>query len=436
MQLDNGAFIYFGSPRHFISSDVDFVVDLRKKVLGDNIKTNNVVRYPCYDKIEPYDIYKFRKFMDSLQDKVKDGKNLFFIDNYGMANGAMAAWVILCKNIARPRDEIYAEMKVKMVNSDTYTREELRFAPIRFDRIKSYGKLLISELLVKSFSNLFLTRAYKSNNICRIKTQKGDLRVGWQAHDLSIEANKWAHKIEKYYNARIFNSKTSNNFNDLHTESVGPYHVTYVDQYNKYVDIEIKSLNNLILSCAVYPSHLDEKNRLNKQFFIDRIRIAQTSTPVTLHPASKFIFPIDENLNPNIQSERPLFYHWEGRNFTNVEFRYVWSTLYEALAVDHPAYKTLKSSISNGGSVCISDYFGYDFIEDNNNLETSIQNPDRHWSVSHVLYGMLARDRPWADPVTIKNFLFYRDENVNLDNIETMKHLIPTNEETIFENFG
>jgi len=393
----NGIPLYFGTVDK-IPAEAEIVVDFRPTAETEAQLREEHIRHPCFDSYETSLRETFADLLKDCAEKIKNKKSIYLLDNSGAGNSAMTAWILTVRvlNIGR-------ESGLNMVRT-AYLQQPLEpkwreLSVPRFSRMYYFGEWVLMNYARQHYLQVFRKRQDYFIKMDSKDGTRGKVLTSQLSHQMG-DGPQNDPILDRYKTINITTNKKCQ-WKTLHPDIIGPYNFPIITLENK--SVYAVNLKNLIHAVSMYPASVDADDSLKANFTEDCVEIAKTwpnkekrRTIKIKHPKSKEVvlkksYPTYPKGNP------PLCYFWSDKFMLEVEFRAYWSEIYEHLAVKTEAYKQLKDLVEDGTSLLISDYDGFNFIEEGMTLKELFEDAEKPWSFTHVLYGMLTGQRIWFD---------------------------------------
>lgn len=411
-----GTPLYFGTVDK-IPEDVKIVVDFRLTAEKEPQLREEHIRHACFDAYETHRPETFKDLINDLMAKLAEGKSLYLLDNCGAGNSAMVTWILTVKvlNIGR-------ETGLNMMRSAYLSQKDLEpkwkeLGAPRYSRMYYFAEMFMIDYSLRNYLLVFRKRQTKLIKSNRQKKNTGNIRTTCLPHQMTNGPTN-APILDGYTQIRITTCPKCE-WKTLHPDIIGPYNFPIITV--KDTQIYAANLTNLIHSVSVYESVIDDNDNLKVSFSEDCIEIAKKWPNKEMrkvikikHPRSREVFL--QKTYPTYPKEKsPLCYFWIDKLLLEVEFRKHWSKIYVELAEKTQAYKHLIQMKNEGVSLLLTDYDGYNFIEEGLTLQELFDNPELPWSFTHVLYGMLTDQRVWekSNPISSDSDVESGDSDVS-----------------------
>lgn len=393
-----GTPLYFGTVDK-IPEDVKIVVDFRLTAEKEPQLREEHIRHACFDAYETHRPETFKDLINDLMAKLAEGKSLYLLDNCGAGNSAMVAWILTVKVLYIGRETGLDMVKSAYLSQNDLELKWKELGVPRYYRLWYYGELFLRGCKRKDFTCRFV----------KPKPQKSCVKGRIITENLPHHESNGpiTEPIIKDFLSIQITNKNNCEWKGLHPDIIGPYNfpITTV----KKETICAANLTNLIYAVSVYQSVIDEDDNLRTLFYEDCEGISKKlpnnekrrRAIKIKHPRAKEV-TLEKHYPTYPKGEPPVCYLWLNKFLLEIEFRQIWSRIYVELLTKNQFYKNLQQLQKNGISLLLMDYDGYNFIEQGLTLQELFEDPERPWSFTHVLYGMLTDQRVWekSNPIS------------------------------------
>lgn len=389
----NGITLYFGTADK-IPSEAEIVVDFRPTAETEAQLREEHIRHPCFDSYETSLPEKYKNLIESCLTNLQSKKIIYLLDNSGAGNSAMTAWILLTQFLHVGRETGLGEICKAYSSQQDIDQKWKNLGVPRYSRMKCFGEIFLRGCSRRNFLTRFFSR-----NRRKYGSETGAVLTSCLPHHLS-NGPQSAPLLDGFENIEIINNVKCK-WRCLHPDILGHYHfpITTVEKKTVYS----ANVTNLITAVSVYKSVIDESDELKSIFYEDREDIAKTWPNKERRHKIKIKHPRgketrEQKSHPTYpKTEPPVCYFWMDKFLLEVEFRRYWSQIYETLASKSDAYRQLQDLRKTGVSLFLMDYDGYNFHEDGMTLNELFEDPEKPWSFTHVLQGMLTENRVWME---------------------------------------